>query len=392
VKKVLSLAMMFLFTLSFLQGQITDKVDKKKEDGVEVIINHLEPYKLEGKSFDIKIEEELVIDLEDEGISDIGLFDILTFGMDSKGFIYLVSVKSQTYHIFKFNRKGEFLESFGKHGQGPGEVQRPVYLWITERDQVFIADVNNTKFVVFSPDGKLVNERHYKSLLSVTHPLINGKFITFGGMMPVEGQDYIEYPLNLCSENLEKEKKLDSFQLENPRVTGRISGIQPGFGFTVSKDVIYTGNESRGYEILAYDLDGTLIRKIRKKYKPVAISEDFKKIALKKVNAAQRKYTYFPNHFPPFRSLFSDDFGRLFVLTFEEGERQGENWVDIFSPEGIFIGRISLNIFQGNTPLAAFIRADRLCCTREKENGYMQFVLSKVLITTARSSYTQPVQ
>jgi hypothetical protein len=56
----------------------------------------------------------------------------------------------------------------------------------------------------------------------------------------------------------------------------------------------------------------------------------------------------------------------------------GENMIDMYNVEGAFLGRVSWNILQGNTPIIAFVKSERLYCVREKENGYKQFVVEKL--------------
>jgi hypothetical protein len=66
------------------------------------------------------------------------------------------------------------------------------------------------------------------------------------------------------------------------------------------------------------------------------------------------------------------------VVTYEPGVNPGENMVDVFNAEGAFFGRVSWNILQSNTPIAAFIKSQRLYCLREKPSGYKQFVVEKI--------------
>jgi hypothetical protein len=288
-------------------------------------------------------------------------------------------MQTKAAHIFKFTQDGDFVKAFGYNGNGPGEISRPLHLWVTSSDEIFVADAGNTKLAYYDTEGGLLREKSLMSVIAITHPLRNGNFITFGMVMPEEGQDYLKYPLNLCDENMEVIKALETFRLENYRVTKRIRGTQPGFGFATSSDRIYTVNEDRGYEVLVYDFEGNLIRKIRKEYTPVKIPEDAKKRALARLNKFQRQYTYFPESYPPCRSLFSDNQGRLFVVTYQPGENLEENMVDMYNAEGVFFGRVSWNILHGNTPIAAFIRSERLYCLREKENGYKQFVVERLI-------------
>lgn len=376
MRKALIVALFLI--VAFGCGQKEPQVEKIVEDGVEVVINHLEPYTLTAEKTTAVLEEECVIDLEDPAITDIGMYDIYVFGVDSTGNIYLMVARSQADYIFKFTRNGDFVKSFGHHGSGPDELSRPLHIWITPKDEIFVADAGNAKLIYYDTEGTLLRENSLKSVIAITHPVTNGNFITFGMIMPEEGQKYLEYPLNLCDDNMEIIKALETFRLENFRVTKRISGIQPGFGFATSSDRIYTVNEARGYEVHVHDLEGNLVRKIRKEFDPVKISEDTKKRALGRVNEFQRQYTYFPENYPPYRSLFTDDQGRLFVVTYEPGKNPGENVVDMFNAEGAFFGRASWNIFQGNTPLTALIKSGRLYGIQEKPSGYKQFVVKKL--------------
>jgi hypothetical protein len=83
---------------------------------------------------------------------------------------------------------------------------------------------------------------------------------------------------------------------------------------------------------------------------------------------------------PPFRALFANQEGHLFVLTFEPAENEGEYMIDVFNPDGVFTGRLSADIFTSlSTPLAALVRAGRMYFIREKTDGYQQLVVEKIL-------------
>jgi hypothetical protein len=53
-------------------GQKQDKVERINEGGVEVVINHLEPYKIEGIG-SLILEELFKIDTENENITQLGI-------------------------------------------------------------------------------------------------------------------------------------------------------------------------------------------------------------------------------------------------------------------------------------------------------------------------------
>jgi|Deesub1362B_J571_1020462.scaffolds.fasta_scaffold06052_2 hypothetical protein len=58
--------------------------------------------------------------------------------------------------VVVFNKKGKFLYTFGKKGQGPGEFVRPFDIGVSEDGQVFISDYGNRRMVVFGLDGKFL--------------------------------------------------------------------------------------------------------------------------------------------------------------------------------------------------------------------------------------------
>ncbi|MEW5900103.1 MAG: hypothetical protein AB1715_01430 [Acidobacteriota bacterium] len=145
------------------------------------------------------------------------------------------------------------------------------------------------------------------------------------------------------------------------------------------------GNTERGYEILVYDLEGNLKRKIRKKHKPVPLSGEYKEMVKNRYKQAPDLLSRldFPKFFPPFQYGFADDEGRLFVMTYERGAKPGEYLYDIFNPEGAFVarkglpnwGRYGISLW----PLFAMARKGRIYCFREKESGFKEIVVYRMI-------------
>jgi len=117
-----------LLSLCFYCGPKQDVVERYIEDGVEVIVNHLEPYKIKGVPSTFHLEEEFAIDTEKDDVATTGLTDITHFDVDSEGNIYCLNETSNENFIVKFNKNGNFIISFGRKGQGPGEMNLPYHL------------------------------------------------------------------------------------------------------------------------------------------------------------------------------------------------------------------------------------------------------------------------
>ena len=149
---------------------------------------------------------------------------------------------------------------------------------------------------------------------------------------------------------------------------------------------IFEGNSEREYEIHVYDFNGNLIKKIKKEYSPVPINAENKETILKlfeRMPEEIKKTIYFPDNFPPFQRLFfTDDKGRLFVMTYEKGKKPREFIYDIFNSDGAFIGRTGLENYGQDVmqmgPLPAISKNGFLYYVREKENGYKELVAYKM--------------
>jgi hypothetical protein len=86
---------------------------------------------------------------------------------------------------------------------------------------------------------------------------------------------------------------------------------------------------------------------------------------------------------PPFHYFFLDEEGRLYVKTYEKGDKQGEYIHDIFDSNGIFFTRASMPGYgMPYNPQVALNRAKaknhRLYCLREKESGFKELVVYKM--------------
>lgn len=350
------------------------------EDGVEVIVNYLEPYKIKGEPSTLHLEEEFTIDTEKEEIAELGLTDIRGFDVDSEENIYIfMPPLSKENLIYKFDRDGNFITSFGRRGQGPGEIQYAYYQRITMDNEIPIVDGRGLKLLFFDKDGNLLKEtRQEYDIVSGGQviPLENGNFLIRSverGNPSDEGDSLI---LSIHNSEFKTIKVIDVLNLSNQLLAMRSIHMMPVFFWEVSHGKIYVANSRRGYEIRVFDLSGNLLKKIKKKYKPLKFPKEIRK-------QFESRNRVVPDYQPPFQRLFfTDDDGRLFIMTFEKGENPKEYVFDIFNSDGALIIRKSLDVyverFTGKFPLYAKAKNKRLYCLREKESGYKELVVYKM--------------
>lgn len=121
MKKV-GLISFFLLFLANCTSQI-QKIEKTTDEGVEVVLNHLEPTRIKDVASRLILERELSIDTESEEVAKTGLTEMETFDVDDEGNIYIIRWQSNEDHVFKFDRAGNSVTSFLRRGQGPGELE-----------------------------------------------------------------------------------------------------------------------------------------------------------------------------------------------------------------------------------------------------------------------------
>lgn len=389
MKKLLMILPLAL-TMCFMAGCQGKKanVEKFMEDGVEVVLN----FSLsESKSEYPVLSPILSIDTENDELAEYGLNDIWGFDVNSSGDIFIFNHPlSQEGLILKFKGTGEFIKSFGRRGQGPGEIQLPLYQKINLINEVSVLDFGGQKLIVFDEFGDIVREFKPEIRIfdrGILLPLTNGNYL-YRNLEMDESRKSISLVLFLIDSKFEEIAELGRISIENPRLATQFMYPYPLLTWGLSNMHIFVGLEEKGYDIHVYDFEGQLIRKIRKKYTKVPFSEESGRQALKRWEAygsiSEKIVT--PGYNPPFQHLFADELGRLFVVTFEPGNNEGEYMTDVFDTDGVLFSRLSLrlhlnkNVFLPDGHWDSWITAKKniLYCIQEKASGYKELVAYKI--------------
>jgi hypothetical protein len=343
------------------------------ENGVDIVLNKIEPFRSKGAPAALDLEEEWSLDTGNDEIAKTGLAEIGAFDIDSRGNVYFAAPKADEKTILKFDLAGRPVAAFGRKGQGPGEIQGISALVAINRDEIAVTNEGNNRLTVFGEDGKLLRETPIPSSLIALIPLPNETFLTWSRIADVKPDVLFEFPIALAGPDLKTRRNLDTGQLENPMTGERLRGTYHIQSWSISKDRIFTGHQDRGYDIFVHDFEGRLVRKIRKEYRPLPVPEAHKKEFLKQFEAPAYKVirdkVYFPADLPPFIGFTADEAGRLYVMTYETGERPGEFVFDIFDADGVFVLRKPIRVFHNFTGMFLKVRNDRLYGVQEKENG-----------------------
>ena len=83
---------------------------------------------------------------------DRKLFCPTSLAVDSKGAVYVSDMGG--FHVQKYDADGKFLQTFGRHGDRPGEFARPKGIALDRDDRLYAVDAAAQVVQVFNPAGQ----------------------------------------------------------------------------------------------------------------------------------------------------------------------------------------------------------------------------------------------
>ena len=87
----------------------------------------------------------------DENDDNYLFYEPVAIASDKQGNIYVLDSKNFRVQVFDSDRK--FLRSFGRRGQGPGDLGRPECIDLDDAGNVYVGDPGNGRIEVFDPSG-----------------------------------------------------------------------------------------------------------------------------------------------------------------------------------------------------------------------------------------------
>lgn len=348
-----------------------DGVKRTRKNGVEIVHNRISPAK-GGKGLHFN-KPEILIDTECRELFDKGFGRAGEFIVDGDGNLHVVSYKSDKDFIYKLDSRGRFLASYGRKGQGPGELQAPGFPTV-HGNEIGITDISN-KFVVFDIHGRFLYEKVFDKSITSVDFLPGGNFLVFWAKKSIRTPKYSVLTLSIFDRDFREIREIEDYKLYYMD-----DRYPPFFMWRVNADGIYVINEERGYEIAVYGMDGVLKKRIRKDFRGVSADDEILEGMLGPKFREIRRLSprYVPDPLPPIRSFLVDGKGNLLVMTYERDRAIGNGFVyDIFDATGAFIDRQTFPIpwagyFWG--PKREFLSQDSIVYYRETSDGGEELV------------------
>jgi len=371
MKRLVILSIVILIAILIGCGTKEAKVDKGMENGVEVVLNHKEPYVIPGQPTRLVLEKEIAISTEDDDLAKAGLTDIESFDVDSEGNIYVIQWHVSGNHIYKFDKGGKLLISFARGGQGPGEIEYGGLVKVTSGGDILAKDPSVRKLLVFSREGRFLREVQLPRDLEILALFEDGDYLTWTQERTRDLASYADHVV-LCNAQFQEIRGLvtvirPAWQPGQRTTVGEMAWVCAALG-----DRIFFGDSRDGYNLRVYTREGQLVRRIRKEYLPVPITQAFKSAYIERIpkSSAVRKDIAFARSWPPYQYIFADEAGHLFVMTREPGTVPGEFLYDIFDADGAFICRTSLGNLTGQYPRDARAVGGRIYSVDTNDDGY----------------------
>jgi hypothetical protein len=321
------------------------------------------------------LEEDLVIGNEED--ENYRFFRAIDIDVDSDGIIYVLDAGN--YRVQKFDRKGKYLQTIGRRGQGPGEFEKPDDIDVDSNGSLYVKDY--MKVHVFNNDGI------YQEMFNLNSPLypfcILENAIVGKKMMP----DL--HSLVIIDKKESVIKIIKEFPAHHVNL-GRSHYCPPNMPelyFSKIDDKSIICGYSSNYELEIIDSRGKSVLKILKEAEnqPYTKKEKEKildnsyilniaKISKKKLE----KMIKWPKHKPFFDDIFTDDIGNNYVMKLKSrmSEDEGVEF-DFFNKDGYYLYRIKIH--WSLKPWASLIREGYFYENiRNQETGYQSIRRYKI--------------
>lgn len=294
-----------------------------------------------------------------EGDSDDYLFGVLTdVATDNEGNIYLLD--AQLNEIMVFSPDGEYLQSIGREGEGPGEFRRPSGLFMTPEGNVAVLQRMPGKIILLTRDGEPAGNHplpETDGMRMLNDGVLSGDGIVVGLMQFARTDAGMESRSSLVRLNSKGEQVAEYVSRKDARDFSSMEMDEKTFGRAVlvwaaaSDGRVFTSSDFDAYRIEVWNPDGTLDRIIERKYEPRVrsakeIEDNTPRIMIRgrggrggevKVNMSKTSRAI--------ERMYAREDGTLWVLSSHGGYDCGENNIatfDVFDRSGKFMQQITL--------------------------------------------------
>jgi len=308
--------------------------------------------------YNIEFLEDLSIGVE-EGDENYMFYNPRAIDADLEGNIYILEYGAS--RIRKYDQEGRYLMDVARGGQGPGELEFPMFFCTDAQNRVYVVDIR--KIEVLDQNGVHLNTiKIDHSVIQIASDNLSQLIIGYRDYVEKEGRGVVEFE-KVSIFNPESQDVNDFYFQE--RMTFRtIQGDDIFFEFPyfVRWDRDSTGNiyaaTATDYSIHAFSPAGELLLKFIKDFDPLPVESDIRKRVLERLSTSKlpravsdsQDYKKYLDHYPVFKTISVDEKDRIWVESYYPrvmGQSRQYSTFDVFSSEGkyLFYAKIDLYIY-----------------------------------------------
>jgi len=364
----------FLFNISLLLHLTSpvffaqEKYKIEQIGGVEVISNPKLPIYKDSFKIRIVFKEELSIG-QVEGDENYMFGAGISFTTDEDGYFYVTDFSNS--RIIKYSPNGEYILSFGRKGQGPGEFQNMSVPRFDKEGFLYVTDSNNRRISFFNKDGEFIRQIPLSERFIDLYINSDGNYAAKKWIMAQEENSRKQISVfGLFDSELEIMEEIYTDEMETPPLSGTdeasiVLYLANAYSNLVFKpqgwlvldenDLTYFGYPDN-YEINIYSQQGKLQKIIKRDYEPFRINKNDKESYLKymgdelfsqgtipqgTLKKALEKIK-FPQYKPAFQTFILMENGWLFVII--DSIPNEYALIDLFDQEGKYIAQFETAI------------------------------------------------
>jgi len=333
--------------------------------------------------WDFKMEK--ILETENAG-NDV-FANISKIFSDGKENLYVMDIKN--FKIYIFNKDGKFITSFGKKGEGPGEIKWLINFFLVN-NYLIIRD--NGKLHFFSKKGRFI-----KSII-ISREIRPRQFVDENTLISVPWMNWRD-PKSKSKAFLyyikDKSKKLlfefSTFKegvIRKKTKKGNFvfsfadSTLTPMMVLNYNNSKVYYGMNS-SYKINITDLNMRKLLSFSLERKKRVVPKQYKDKAIKNMrfpeNIKEEVKKRFPDHFTYFERIYIDENGMIYVFA-TDAEKENRKKIDIFSSKGKYIYSSEIKIDKDSSIKLSHIKKNKLYLAVEDEDGEIKIIKYKIVL------------
>jgi hypothetical protein len=313
-------------------------------------------------------------------------------------------VNNRQHNFYKFDSQGNLVKTFGRKGQGPGDVIGPGHPSILDNKYLVVGEYGfNKKITIWDFSGKCLKVVRTKKLPSNEMALKDKKIAYSTFTQHAQKKSGYQEKILVIIKNIDKgtEKNLREITLLDRSSIDVKPGISTGVGNFFGE--VYLAQTINGNLLVGisnqpkidiYSPEGDLVFSFDLKIKPIPVDEkyinkfrdkvlaDIKKEGEKSMDDTHRFYhnlskkffptfdfsTIFEKHLPLYKEILVDSEGNFLVFIYNDCVENCKTFFQVYSPKGEFICETELD--GGKYDLKIDRRWKRLCFTQDGIIGY----------------------